>query len=138
MLDEQDQLPYQHISDLIREKPVGLRVTPGKRYLVYTYQGKSTRLSLDGWATIDPTDPQTAFEMLQMLDMTPYEGKIGEWAYGCGYEWPERGEDPETRRETRAVWRYHTAVTERMKRLFGEDFQAFMQADINDRKRADE
>src|SRR5205085_2023684 len=54
MLDEQDQLPYKHISDLIREKPVGLRVTSGKRYLVYTYQGKSTRLSLDGWARSIP------------------------------------------------------------------------------------
>ena len=113
-------------------------MTPGKRYLVYTYEGKSARLSLDGWATIDPTDPQTAFEMLQMLDITPYEGDIGDWAYGCGYEWPEPGEDPKTRRETRAVWRYHTAVTERMKQLFGEDFQAFMQSDINDQERTDE
>jgi hypothetical protein len=124
----------QHITDLLQEKPVEIRVTPGKHYLVCTYQGRSARVSLDRWAVIHPIDPQTAFEILQMLDVTFYEGDIGDWAYSCGYDWPDRGEDLETWRRTVAVWRYHKAVTKRMMLLFGEDFEAFMQADINDKK----
>jgi hypothetical protein len=134
----EQQIGCQHITELLQEKPVGIRVTPGGRYLVFTYQGRSARVSLDGWAVIHPIDPQTAFEILQMLDVTFYEGDIGDWAYGYGYDWPERGKDPATRSRTRAVWRYHRTVTKRMMLLFGDDFEVFMHADINDKEPMEE
>ena len=117
---------FPHIDDLAALFGIGFELDTECEVVAVTYQGRQARFSTEGWAGLRRQSehaPHVYLDFLAQIDVSSYGGDFEEWAISHGRDVDER--------ESRVLWRYYLLLTSRLQRLFAEDFEYIMQADIN-------
>ena len=116
---------FAHIDDLATLFAIGFELDRECEVLTVSYQGRQSRFSTEGWVGLQRTSehpPHVYLDFLAQVNVSSYGNDFEEWAISHGREVDEQW--------SRVLWRYYRLLTSRLQRLFAEDFEYIMQADI--------